>query len=274
MQTLVAAALVLGAAWLGLRWFEKANMYFPSRRLDANPGALGLKFEEFRVPAGDGPMIHGWFVELKPESPVVLLSHGNAGNISHRMDKLKLLREAGASVLLYDYRGYGLSTGSPSEQGTYRDGEAAYRWLTDQRRLDPGRVVFMGESLGGAVAAELALRHAGAGLILESCFTSIPDMARAVFPWLPLARLARFRYDSLAKLPGVRAPVLVLHSPQDDIVPFEMGRRLFAAASEPKAFAELKGDHNEGFLESGPLYTEPIRKFLGSIAVARKETPR
>lgn len=252
--------LFLIAGW---RWFERANIYFPSRAMTAHPGTYGLRYEELDLRASDGVRVHGWFVENESKSPVVLLSHGNAGNVSHRMEKLRLLRSAGASALLYDYRGYGRSSGSPSEQGTYRDGEAAYRWLVETRKVPPERIFLMGESLGCAVAVELALRHKAGGLILESGFTSTADMGRLIFPFLPVDKLIRFRYDSLAKLPLVSCPVLVMHSPHDDIVPFAMGRRLFDAARGPKTFFEMKGDHNEGFLDTGPAYSEAIRKFLG-----------
>ena len=252
--------------WIFLRWFERANLYFPSRALAAHPGSLGLKYEELKLKTEDGASIHGWYVENAPGSPVMLVSHGNAGNIGDRLDKLLLFRKAGASVLFYDYRGYGRSSGTPSEEGTYRDAEAAYRWLTAVKGAPPKRIVFYGESLGCAVAVELALRREAGGLIVESGFTSTEDMARVVFPFLPARWLIRFRYDSLAKIPRVRCPVLVMHSPQDDIVPFSMGRKLFMAAPEPKTFFELKGGHNEGFLDTGPAYEHAIRRFLASVA--------
>lgn len=247
---------------LGVRWFEKANIYFPSRAMTAHPGSYGLKYEELEVRASDGPVIHGWYVENKPESPVLLVSHGNAGNISNRMDKLLVFRSAGASVLLYDYRGYGRSAGSPSETGTYEDGEAAWRWLVETRKVPPERIVFYGESLGAAVAVELATRHKAGGLILDSAFTSIGDMGKTIFPFLPVRWIVRLKYDSLAKAPKVACPVLVMHSAQDDIVPYWMGRKLFEELKEPKVFLEMRGDHNEGFLTTGPPYLDAIRAFL------------
>ncbi len=262
IQTVVYAAVILLLLWLGLRWFERINLYFPSRTLTAHPGTFGLAYEELRLTASDGAVIHGWFVEKSKEAPVILVSHGNAGNISHRLDKLIIFRTAGASVLLYDYRGYGRSSGSPTELGTYRDAEAAYRWLTEVRGVPPGRIVLYGESLGCGVAVEMSLRHPSAALILESAFTSVPDMGRLIFPFLPIDRMVRFRYDSIAKIPKVKTPVLVMHSPQDDIVPFEMGRRLFEAAPEPKTFFEMTGTHNEGFYDTGPAYGRAIGDFL------------
>lgn len=262
----ILAALLL---WLGLRWFERLNMYFPSRTIQVTPLAYGIKWEELSLQASDGPVINGWYVEDKPESPVMLVSHGNGGNIGSRVDKLLIFRRAGASVLMYDYRGYGRSTGSPTEQGTYLDAEAAYAWLTEVKKVPPGRIVFYGESLGAGVAVEMALRHEAAGLVVDSGFTSTVDMGKTIFPFLPIQWMVRFRYDNLAKIPHVKCPVLVTHSPQDDIVPYKMGRRLFEAAPEPKVFFEMKGDHNEGFVDTGKPYEEAVRRFLESLRKKR-----
>ncbi|HAM36912.1 MAG TPA: alpha/beta hydrolase [Elusimicrobia bacterium] len=250
------------ALWLGLRWFERINLYFPSRRLEGDPRLIGLAFEELRLTARDGVKIHGWFVPLKPESPVIIFCHGNGGNISHRLDKLQILNRAGASILLFDYRGYGSSTGRPTEQGTYQDAEAAYRWLVDEKKIRPEIIVAHEESLGGAVALELAARRKVAGLILESTFTSVVEMGRRVYPFLPMGMLVHSRYDSISKINKVSAPILVMHSPDDDIVPYDMGRKLYEAAPEPKTFLEMKGGHNEGFIETGPAYESAIAAFL------------
>jgi len=248
-----------------LRWFERANLFHPSRIMEADPSALGLAFEDLRLIAADGKSVQAWFVPLRPESPVIVFCHGNAGNISHRLDKLMILRRAGASVLLFDYRGYGHSSGRPDEQGTYLDAEAAYHWLVEEKKVPAGRIVIHGESLGGAVAMELALRRRVAGLILESTFTSVVEMCEHYFPFLPANLIVRFRYDTLSKIPRLSCPVLVMHSPDDDIVPFAMGRRLFAAAPEPKTFVQMKGNHNEGFLDMGPAYENAIAGFLSHL---------
>lgn len=255
----VASALLVGA--LGLRAFEQLNVYAPEKVIFAHPGSYGFEYDDVWLTASDGARVNAWWVPLSDDAPVVLYSHGNGGNMSTRMEVVKRLREAGASVLLYDYRGYGRSPGTPTEAGTYRDGEAAYAWLLG-RGVDPRRVVFLGESLGCGVAVELALRHRPAGLIFESGFTSIVDMGKVVFPSLPVAWMTRYRYDNLSKIASLPCPLLVLHSPQDEIIPYEMGRRVFAAAPEPKEFFELKGDHNEGYLETGAAYTGALRAFL------------
>lgn len=254
----------LAAVWIFLRWFESANLYAPNRTLTAHPGTYGLKYENLSLTAEDGPKIHGWFIPRGAGDPVMLVCHGNAGNISHRLDKALIFRKAGASVLLFDYRGYGQSGGSPSEQGTYRDAEAAYAYLTETRGIAPERIVLYGESLGCGVAVELALKHKTAGLILDSAFTSTPDMAREIFGRLPLGLIIRFRYDNLSKIPRVSCPMLIMHSRQDDIVPFRMGQALFAAAPEPKKFFEMTGGHNDGFLETGQPYADAIAERLNA----------
>ncbi|MBI5239778.1 MAG: alpha/beta hydrolase [Elusimicrobia bacterium] len=258
--------LAIPGAWLFLRWFERANLYFPSRTLEADPGMLGLAFEDLRLAAADGTSVHAWFVPLEERSPVVLFCHGNAGNISHRLDKLLALRRAGAAALFFDYRGYGRSSGRPDEQGTYLDAEAAYLWLSEVKRVPPERLFILGESLGGAVAMELALRRRAGGLILESTFTSVVEMCRRVFPFLPARLIVRFRYDTLSKIGRLAAPLLVMHSPEDEIVPFAMGRRLYEAAPGPKTFMELRGGHNDGFMDSGPVYERALAEFISRPA--------
>lgn len=261
IKALAAGAAVLTLLWLFLRWFESVNLYAPDLTLTAHPGSYGLAYEELALEGG----LHGWFIPHASTSPVVLVCHGNGGNISHRLDKLMIFRRAAASVLLFDYRGYGRSPGRPHEEGLYKDAETAYDWLRMAKGVPPSRIVFYGESLGGAVALELALRRAGAGLILDSSFTSTVEMGKRIFPFLPVEWMVRQRFDNIAKIGRVKVPVLVMHSPQDDIVPFDMGRALFSAAPQPKRFFEMKGNHNDGFLDSEPAYGEAITDFLRTL---------
>lgn len=250
-------------AWLGLRSLEGMAMYYPDRQLIATPAICRLRYEDVVLQTSDGKRVHGWFIPSgQADAPVILLCHGNAGNISHRLDKAVMLHHINLAVLLFDYRGYGQSEGVPSEQGTYADAEAAYRYLTEVKKISPGRIVLYGESLGCAVAVELARRHPAAALILESPFTSTVAMAKRLFPWLPIGWMVRNRYDNLSKIAQMKMPLLVMHSPQDEIVPFQMGQQLYAAAPNPKTFFELMGSHNDGFLESGERYTSAIRQFL------------
>jgi fermentation-respiration switch protein FrsA (DUF1100 family) len=250
---------------VGLRWLEGAMLYIPGREITAHPGSFGLAYEDLNLRAPDGPLINGWYVENKPDSPVILLCHGNAGTMSDRLEKLVKFRKAGASVLLFDYRGYGRSKGVPTEAGTYRDAEVFYRWLIDVKKAPPSRIVFYGESLGNGVSIEMALRHKPLGLIVDSAFTSTVDMGRLVLPWLPVDWIVKYRYDNLAKIPKISCPVLVMHSRQDDVIPFAMGQALFAAAPQPKTFLEMKGSHNDGFMDTGPAYDEAVERFLKSL---------
>ncbi|MFA5975520.1 MAG: alpha/beta hydrolase [Elusimicrobiota bacterium] len=237
IKILILCVLVGVLGW-GLLSMERRSLYFPDRRLVATPAVYRLAYEDLHLTASDGVRIHGWFIPASkaPSSRInaplaILLCHGNAGNVSHRLDKLSRLHLLGVNVLLFDYRGYGLSEGKPSEKGTYLDAEAAYRYLTDVRKIPPDQIVLYGESLGCAVATEMAMRHPSAsGLILESPFTSTVAMANIVLPWFPASWIIRNRYDSLSKIPRLNMPLLILHSPHDEIVPFHMGQALYAAA--------------------------------------------
>ncbi len=241
-------------------------IYFPnmpSRSLIVTPARAGLAYESVEIVARDGVRLHGWLLPAEPESRGVLLFfHGNAGNISHRIASLRVFVRLGLDVLIVDYRGYGRSEGEVSEAGTYLDAEAAWRYLVDGRGVPPERIVIFGRSLGAAVAAQLASQQAPGALILESGFTSVPDLAQQYYPIFPAHLLARFDYATEYYLGSVRSPVLIVHSPDDEIIPFEHGKALFAAAPEPKSFLELRGGHNDGFLVSGRTYLEGLDRFL------------
>ncbi len=258
--------LVLSALGGLLLLFETRFIYFPSRAHEATPAGLGLPSEEVLFTAEDGVRLHGWFLPVRGARWTVLLSHGNAGNISHRLDRTLFLQtRLGASVLLYDYRGYGRSEGSPDEPGTYRDARAAYRYLVEQRRVPPERLVLFGESLGSAVSLDLALAHPAGALILEAPFTSVRDMARKTI-FFPLAPFVRTRYDNLQKVGRLRMPLLVLQGDHDEVVPFAQGRRLFEAAPGPKRFFAIPGaGHNDTFLVGGDAYWQAIADFLAGL---------
>ena len=263
-----AAALVLVAAllWIGLRFFEKAMVFAPSRDMYAHPGTVGLVYETLNLKTSDGVILRAWWIPGATEdAPVMLCLHGNGGNLSHRTDKMRLFHDAGAAQLWLDWRGYGESGGSPDEPGLYRDALAAWAWLNAVKAVPAARLVLYGESLGNGPAIELASRVPAAGLIVDSAFTSIPDMSRLVLPWFPV-KLGKLRFDNIARLQRITIPTLFLHSPNDDIIPYAMARRNFAASgSAKKIFVDLKGSHNEGFLETGPAYPSAIRDFLASL---------
>lgn len=262
---------------------QRKYVYYPDRIVGLTPDYFRLPYEELRLQTADGETLGAWFLlapdEKLQKTPVLLFCHGNAGNISHRLDALRVFHNLGFAVLIFDYRGYGKSTGTPSEQGTYLDAEAAWRYLTETRGVPSAQVVLYGESLGGAVACWLASRHPAGALVLESTFTSVPEMARRMFPLFPARWLCRIRYDSLSRISSVRCPVVVAHSPDDEMVPYEFGRQLFAAAPEPKVFLTLAGRHNDGGLAAHPPSQEKLVAFLAEhLPVCRflptSETPR
>jgi fermentation-respiration switch protein FrsA (DUF1100 family) len=272
---LVRAAVVFVVAIAVLVMLEHKLIYFPMRELEIAPPDLGMPFEDVRLIAEDGVRLHAWFLPRPESRYTVLVSHGNAGNISHRLDRARLLQEAlRADVLLYDYRGYGRSEGAPDEEGTYRDARAAYRHLVELRGVPAERLILFGESLGSAVTVDLALAHPCRAVVLESPFTSIRDMARSALPWLPLGGLVRTKYDTLAKIGRLRAPVLVMHGDRDSVVPFAQGERVFAAASEPKRFYRIAGaDHNDTYVTGGDAYWRALASFIEGIGERQSPKP-
>ncbi|MBM3824772.1 MAG: alpha/beta hydrolase [Verrucomicrobia bacterium] len=251
--------------FLFLRWFERANVYQPTRRHDVTPAELTLEFKDVNLRTSDGTALHAWFFpaarKTKASPAAVLIAHGNGGNISHRFSLYTLLLELGLDVLAFDYRGYGLSEGSPSESGTYDDAGTARQWLIDQG-YPADHIVILGESLGGGVAAEIAARETVGALILLSTFTSIPDVGAELFPFLPVRTISKIRYDTLSKLDRVRAPVLILHSRDDGLIGFHHAERNFAAAREPKVLGEIQGSHNDAMDEDREGILRLVREFL------------
>lgn len=263
--------LVIAGAYLLLVAFvylTQASMLYlphiPGRELDATPDAIGLAYEDVGLEASDGVNVHGWFVP--GESPRTLLYfHGNAGNISHRLYSIREFHDLGLSVFIIDYRGYGQSGGKPTEKGLYRDGEAAWRYLTDDRGIAPDNIIVFGRSLGGSVASWIAAREQPAALIVESSFTSVPDIGQDAYPWLPVRWLTRFKHSTRDEVAKATCPVLVVHSRDDEIIPFHHGEAIYGAANEPKQFLEIRGGHNDGHEVSATVYSEGIRNFLASL---------
>jgi fermentation-respiration switch protein FrsA (DUF1100 family) len=253
--------------------FQSRLVYFPQigRQIAATPQAYGLAYEAVTLPTADGEKLAAWWVPHERAEGTVLIFHGNAGNISHRIDYLTMFYRLGYSTLLIDYRGYGQSTGSPSEEGTYRDAEAAWQWLTGARGVPARDIVVLGESLGGAVAVWLAARVNPRALVVASCFTSVPDLGAQIYPFLPVRLISRFSYDSIATIKSVKAPVLIAHSREDDIIPFSHGRALFEAALEPKQFLEMRGGHNDGFLFMRREWVAQLAAFLESTRAQKLE---
>lgn len=247
---------------------DKEFIYHPAREIEATPESVGLAYEDVYLKTADGVRLNGWFVPGTGSPEVMIWFHGNAGNISHRVDNLRRFHdELGLSVFIFDYREYGRSEGSVSEEGTYRDAVAALAWLSGRTGLPSEQILYFGRSLGAAVAVELALKSPPRALILESPMTSIREMARKVMPYLPVGFLIRTEYDSLSKIGKIHAPLLILHGDQDEVVPFELGRRMFEAANPPKEFYTIPGaSHNDTYLVGGPPYWETWKKFLKGLS--------
>jgi hypothetical protein len=264
-RTLVIA---LVGATIVLMLFERRIIYLPSKEHEATPRGLGLRFEDLHLVSSDGVRVHGWFLPAKDSRLTVLFCHGNGGNVSHRLDRVIVAHSKfPVDFLLFDYRGYGSSEGSPDEEGTYRDAHAAWDWLTKVRNVSPERIIIYGESVGCAVALELALTTPARALVLESPFESIPAMARTRLPFLPLGPFVRTRYDNMARIPRLRMPLLVLHGTRDGIIPFEQGKRLFDMAPSPKTFYAIEGaGHNDTYLVGGKAYWTALADFLTPLA--------
>ncbi len=264
---LLLALVALLAFLMFFRSFELRQVYYPDRNVDSAARLAAQPSDDVYFETADGLKLNAWFYPAATNSPrqhlAVVLCHGNGGNIGHRIDVCRALRELGLNVFSFDYRGYGLSEGEPSEKGTYLDAQAAHRWLRD-RGFAAENIIAYGESLGGGIASELSLSLPTAGLILQSTFTSIPDIGSELFPWLPVRLLARIRYDTLERLPRIKVPVLVLHSRDDGMIGFTHSERNFAAAKEPKLFAELKGGHNDPLADQDG-YIRAMEGFLKLI---------
>ena len=240
-----------------------ANM--PGRALTASPGDIGLAYENVTLTTSDDERLQGWYVPAAEARGVVLFFHGNAGNISHRLDSIAIFNQLGLDTLIIDYRGYGESSGNASELGTYLDAQAAWDYLIDERGIPPGRIIVFGRSLGGAIGAWLGSQNTPVAVIIESSFSSGADMARRMYPFLPVRLLTRLRYPVADYAARLECPVLVVHSRDDEIIPFEMGEAIYAAVRQRKALLELRGDHNAGFYISRQEYIPGLDEFIESI---------
>ena len=247
---------------------EKSFIFYPTSEIDRTPKEVGLSYEDVTFSAQDGVRLNGWFIPSTEGDLTLLWFHGNAGNISHRLENIRLLHDkVKLHIFIVDYRGYGRSEDSASESGTYMDASAALQYLRSRKDLDPKKIVFYGRSLGAAVAVDLALREEPLALIIETPFTSIREMAKLAFPFLPIGPFLRTRYDSLEKIRRVRGPLLVLHGDQDDIVPYEHGQRIFEAAPDPKEFYTIRGaNHNDTFIVGGDPYFAVLKDFIERAA--------
>lgn len=265
LTLLIAAASFYVLLALMLFFFQDRMVFLPNmpgRTLTATPKDAGFDFEDVTLETSDGLKLHGWYVPAAQARGVVLFLHGNAGNISHRLDSIAIFHELGLDTLIIDYRGYGQSQGKPSEQGTYLDAEAAWHYLVNDRGVAADRIIVFGRSLGGAVAAWLANQYTPAALIIESSFSSALDIARKLYPFMPVRLITRLEFPVSLHVSRLQCPLLVVHSRDDEIIPFTMAEAIYESAAEPKSLLEIWGDHNNGFLLSRDRYLSGLNEFI------------
>jgi uncharacterized protein len=264
---------VLIYAGLGLMLFtgQSRMLYLPWPDYDATPADAGMPFTPLTLSTPDGERLAAWYIPADgPAAWTVLYCHGNAGNISHRLFTLELIHELGANCLIFDYRGYGQSTGTPTEQGTITDVKTAWNWLVREQGVAPDEIILFGRSLGGSIAAIAAVDLNPAAVILESTFTSVVETGKHYYPWFPIRLFARYDYNTLAAVKKLNCPVFVAHSRDDEIIPYTFGEQLFEAANEPKLFRELKGTHNEGFFDQAAWYKGIWQDWLKELNQSRE----
>ena len=273
VATLLLLALAVYAALCAALYFgQRRLIYAPGPPAPFEPGSAWPGGRGLELTTRDGERVHAWFLPASTPAggarAALLHCHGNAGNLADRLDAARDFAAMGLDVLLFDYRGYGRSTGTPGEEGTYLDAEAAHAWLTGVVGVDARRIVLYGESLGVAVAVELARRRPAAALIAESGFVSVPELGARLYPFLPVRWLARYAYDNRAKIGALETPVLLIHSPADEIVPYEHARELQAVARAPGRLLVTAGAHNEGGFRLRPEWRAEVAAFV-EAALAR-----
>ena len=266
MMIYIEIAAVLFIVYLGfgsiLLYKQRSILYRPVRNVVYTPNELGLDYEEVTLTTADNVQISAWYTPAKGAELTILFCHANSGNIMHRMDSINLFNNMGLNCLIFDYRGYGNSKGKPSEEGTYSDAAAAYRWLTETKNISAENIIIFGKSLGSSIAAQLASKVRAQALVLEGAFTSYVDIGKKFYPYLPVRLFARYSYPTIDYIKEIDMPVMIIHSQNDEIVPFELGEKLYEQANEPKEFVEIYGKHNDGFLVSSDLYKKAWTRWL------------
>ena len=244
-----------------VRFMEASGIFYPSQVIAQNPSAFGLAFEDVYFFTQDHIKLNGWFIKAPKSTSTILFLHSNAGNMGDRLDKIDLFHKMGLNVFIVDYRGYGKSQGHPTEKGMYLDSVAAWDYLLARMDVNPKRIIGYGESLGGAAVIDLASRYPVAAMISDSSFSSAADMAKKILPIVPTFLLS-VKMDSVGKIKNISAPKLIIHSPEDEMIPYAQSQKLFQAAAEPKVFLEITGDHNEGYDVARSVYVAGIHAFL------------
>ena len=240
--------------------------HMPTREIVANPSDIGLDYEDLNLITADNEKINAWYIPANEQASLtVLFFHGNAGNISHRLETIKIFNQLGLNLFIFDYRGFGKSTGKPGEQGTYLDADTTWQYLIEEKNLHPKQIILAGRSLGGGVAAELAQKVQPAMLILESTFTSMTEVSAKHYPFMPTGLIVKHEYETFYKLKDIHCPIVIAHSIDDEVIPYEHSQRNFAAANEPKKFIELRGGHGNGFLFSLNTYVRGLHQAIQEI---------
>ena len=257
---LIFIAFIIGY----VKYIEKKGIFYPIKEIEYTPLQAGFQYEDIYFTAADGVRLNGWFIPYENSRGTLLFAHGNAGNISHRLEKITFLRRSRLDIFIIDYRGYGRSAGTPSEKGLYLDVRGGYDYLVKQRGISPDKIILYGESIGAAVVIHLAARQKVGALIAESAFSCGRDMAKTIYPFLP-AWFFSDSFDCLSRIREVSAPKLFIHSKNDEIVPYRLARKLYEAAAEPKQFAELTGGHNTAYRDAEEKYTSSVVSFVDGL---------
>ena len=272
IKIIFAFALFYFVAMIAIYFAQSLFIYapnIPTRELIAIPADIGLIHEEVILKTEDNEKIHAWFIPTSPTekqaAKTVLFMHGNAGNISHRLETIQIFHQLGLNVFIFDYRGYGKSTGNPSEKGTYLDATAAWNYLVQERKLSADQIIIFGRSLGGGVASELAINVSPAMLILESTFTSMQEVSKQHYPFMPTDIILKHEYETINKLKNISCPIVVVHSINDEVIPFSHAERIYEKANRPKKFIELRGGHGNGFLLSQQDYIAGLQHALQTM---------
>lgn len=274
LYVVAVLALAYGGFAITLYIRQPKFLYNPVRDVVYTPEELGLEFEDVFFKSADGVRLNGWYVPSDRPGFTVLFCHGNGGNIMHRLDSIEMFHQMGLGCFVFDYRGYGKSGGVPEEEGTYRDAQAAYKWLTDKKAVPADQIIILGRSLGGSIAAHLAANVDTAGLVVESAFTSYADIGRKFYPYLPVRWFARFNYSTVDYIKNVHCPVLLIYSRTDELIPFEFGLEIYEVAKEPKDLVELFGSHNDFFLVSSEAYKKAWLAWLDFIIAQNVAAPQ
>lgn len=262
IEILIALFIAYSALGWTLYFMQPRFLFKPVRDIYYTPDELGLDFEKVTFKTPDGLKLNAWYVPAPDAQLTLLFCHGNGGNMMHRLDSISIFHDLGLNCLIFDYRGYGRSEGRPSEEGTYLDANSAYQWLAGEKNLSPDNIIIFGRSLGASVAAQLAGRVKTKALIMESGFTSYTDIGKKFYPYMPVRWFAAFNYNTIDYVRDVHCPVMIIHSRNDEIIPFEFSLQLYEAANEPKEFVEIFGGHNDGFLISGEIYKKAWTRWL------------